>query len=275
MENTDNLIPPGEFEVEKILDYRKITKIDTITKKKYEVEEYLIKWLGYDEQSWEPLSNLDNCKILLNEFKKKMKKKIPSKRRKKNCKSKISLNVNKSTKKVYKRLLRSKENITEITKIPKSCLKIQKPKKARNSKKYYLLQNKSFNAIKTKSEKINLKEEKVQKAKTKEKKDIIKPKISNTDKNTNNNENFDKNRYVLYRCEIIEKPIFFDFNNIIIEQKNNYDKITFNEIFPDDNFDKMENILGKKRKRNNSLFSSSCTKNGVNNNFISPRGIKK
>lgn len=250
MNNPDNSISPEEFEVEKILDYRKITNIDPNTKKKFIVEEYLIKWLGYNEETWEPISNLDNCKQLLNEFKKNLK----NKSRNKNSKSKISLNKTKSTSKAYnqknKKTPSKKEKLTEIAKIPKSCLKIPKPKKMKNSKKNYLLQNTAYNAIKTKKEVTNLKEEIIQAVKDKNK-----SKIFINDKNTMI-ENFDKNRYVLYRCEIVEKPIFFDFSNIIPEKKNNYDKITFNEIFPDDDkFDKMENNLGKKRKRNNSLNS--------------------
>ena len=287
MDNSDELIPPGEFEVEKILDYRKILKIDEISKKNYYVEEYLIKWLGYEEQTWEPVSNLDNCQKLLNDFKKKMKKKIPFINGKKNYKNKIPVNMNQSAKKVYnkkKKLLRSKEKLNEIEKIAKSCKKIQKPKKTKISKKNNLLQNRSNNAIKTKYEGINLKEEKYsvtanalssqQEIKKTGKKEKNISNISNTTKE-NIIEYFDKNRYILYRCEIVEKPIFLDYKNSIPEQKINYEKITFNDIFPYDTFGKVEKNLGKKRIRNNSLNSLSFISNCINNSFTPPRAIKK
>jgi hypothetical protein len=266
MEKSDNSIPPGEFEVEKILDYRKISKMDENTKKLYVVEEYLIKWLGYDEITWEPLSNLDNCKELLNEFKKKMKKKIPSKSINKNTKSKNPLKINKNANKV------SKEKFTEISKITKNCIKTKKPKKMKNPKKKYLQQNKSYDNIKTKSEKINLKQE-FQRAKNKDKNDKNKANISESKINNSNVKYLDKNRYVLYRCEIVKKSIIIDTNNSNPSKKSIYDKIIFNEIFPDDKFAKIENNIGKKRKRNNN--PEILIPKEVNNNFTSPRAIKK
>ena len=279
MENTDNLIQEDEFEVEAILDYRKITKTDEKTKKVSVVEEYLIKWLNFDEQSWEPLSNLDNCQELLNDFKKKMKKKNPSNSRKKTSKSKKSLNTSKN---INRKILKVKEKLTEIAKVPKSCLKTPKPKKKKNQKENNSEQNTSYNNIKTKTEGINLKKEKTPRTPNKERKDKKDKKDKNKENIPQSNrkiiiKNYDKNRYVLYRGVLVEKPIFFDFNNSIPAnnmpahsipsnsitaknrpehskpaQKSIYDKITFDEIFPpDDKFGKVENNIGKRRKKNN------------------------
>ena len=63
-----------EYEVERITDMRSYQKQNKITKKFEVVTEYLVKWVGYEELTWEPLSNLDNCKILLGEFFKKKEK---------------------------------------------------------------------------------------------------------------------------------------------------------------------------------------------------------
>ena len=48
-----------EWEVELIIDERIIKKEKNKSLKK---TEYLIKWEGYDEQTLEPIENLDNCK---------------------------------------------------------------------------------------------------------------------------------------------------------------------------------------------------------------------
>ena len=61
-----------EWEVELIIDERIIKKEKNKSLKK---TEYLIKWVGYDEQTWEPIKNLDNCKKLLNDYLKKQKTK--------------------------------------------------------------------------------------------------------------------------------------------------------------------------------------------------------
>lgn len=57
---------------------RKFSAIETDAKlKSYEVEEildhqnmekFLIKWRGFEEPTWEPLANLDNCQSLLADF---------------------------------------------------------------------------------------------------------------------------------------------------------------------------------------------------------------
>ena len=46
------------YEVETILDSR-------VRRKKLQ---YLVRWTGYDDTTWEPIENLDNCKDLLLEF---------------------------------------------------------------------------------------------------------------------------------------------------------------------------------------------------------------
>ena len=56
-----------EYEVEKII--RMKTKL--VSGKKYKF--FLLKWVGYRELTWEPLSNLTHCKELLREFYKKRK----------------------------------------------------------------------------------------------------------------------------------------------------------------------------------------------------------
>ena len=69
-----------EYDVEKILDYRVKLKYtrgrkpkNKERKKKY-ITEYLVKWLGNENPSWEPEENLDKCKILLNKFLERKKK---------------------------------------------------------------------------------------------------------------------------------------------------------------------------------------------------------
>jgi len=54
-----------EYEVEKILDKRR----------KKGIIQYLVKWLGYDETTWEPEENLENCRKLVEEFENKINKK--------------------------------------------------------------------------------------------------------------------------------------------------------------------------------------------------------
>ena len=59
------IISEDQYEVEKIIGYRKVNKR----------HEYLVKWLNFDESenTWEPIRNLTNCKKLLKEFKERNK----------------------------------------------------------------------------------------------------------------------------------------------------------------------------------------------------------
>ena len=61
-----------EYEVEAIVKDRiKKDHYDRKTRKWIYVTQYLIKWVGYEKPSWEPEENLDNCGILLNEYKRR------------------------------------------------------------------------------------------------------------------------------------------------------------------------------------------------------------
>jgi len=60
-----------EYEVEALLDYREIGRED-FRQEKF-LQEWLVKWKGYpdSENTWEPESNLQNCKELLRKARKK------------------------------------------------------------------------------------------------------------------------------------------------------------------------------------------------------------
>ena len=60
--------PESEYEVENILDHKRRRKFNFETKEYYYIKEYLIKWAGYDETTWEPEENLQNCQELLNDY---------------------------------------------------------------------------------------------------------------------------------------------------------------------------------------------------------------
>ena len=57
-----------EWEVEKIMKERIKRRKNPKTGKMECIKEYLVKWIGFDDPSWEPEQNLDNCKELLSEF---------------------------------------------------------------------------------------------------------------------------------------------------------------------------------------------------------------
>ena len=71
-----------EYEVEKIIDMRITPKLNEFTQKLDFIKEYLIKWVGYEQPTWEPLENLDNCKELLKEFYKEKKRLLKEKAKK-------------------------------------------------------------------------------------------------------------------------------------------------------------------------------------------------
>lgn len=58
----------GEYEVEKILKQRTRNEKDKKTGQYIKVREYLVKWVGYSETTWEPEDNLINCQELLKDF---------------------------------------------------------------------------------------------------------------------------------------------------------------------------------------------------------------
>ena len=58
-----------EFEVEDIIKDREVKLFNEKTQK-YDkpTNEYLIKWKGYNEQTWEPEENLKNCPDILKNY---------------------------------------------------------------------------------------------------------------------------------------------------------------------------------------------------------------
>ena len=93
-----------EFEVEKIIKERQIYKQNKINKRIEPIREYLVKWVGYKNPTWEPIENLENCQILLNDFFTR-KKKNQLKKEKINQKN----DINEDTK-VFKLILDDEEN---------------------------------------------------------------------------------------------------------------------------------------------------------------------
>ena len=79
-EEKENKNSDIEYDVEKILDYRVTPKFTrgrkpkTKERKIISYEEYLVKWVGYDDPTWEPKENLIHCQTLLDNFHKKKKK---------------------------------------------------------------------------------------------------------------------------------------------------------------------------------------------------------
>lgn len=57
-----------EWEVERILKEKIKRRKNPKTGRMECIKEYLVKWIGFDDPSWEPEQNLDNCKELLSEF---------------------------------------------------------------------------------------------------------------------------------------------------------------------------------------------------------------
>lgn len=109
-------LPEIEYEVENILDHKRKRKFNFETKKYYYIKEYLIKWAGYDETTWEPEENLQNCQELLKDYWKLVK---INKLRERNR------NNNKTPKKLVKRfpshIIDSNFISNNYCKIIKSC----------------------------------------------------------------------------------------------------------------------------------------------------------
>ncbi len=68
-------IPPDEYEVEDILDFRVVPIYNYKKRKYFNEKQYLIKWVGYEETNWETESNLEHCPKILKAFKKRIEKK--------------------------------------------------------------------------------------------------------------------------------------------------------------------------------------------------------
>ena len=90
--------------IEKIIKERQIYKQNKINKRIEPIREYLVKWVGYKNPTWEPIENLENCQILLKDFFTR-KKKNQLKKEKINQKN----DINEDTK-VFKLILDDEEN---------------------------------------------------------------------------------------------------------------------------------------------------------------------
>jgi hypothetical protein len=67
--------PPPEIEIDGNLEFE-VEEIKDVRKRRGK-EQYLVSWKGYDssEDSWEPLENVQHCKGLMMEFKKRQPQK--------------------------------------------------------------------------------------------------------------------------------------------------------------------------------------------------------
>ena len=73
MEQSEMSESDEEFEVERILADRPKYSEDSHKRRKFLYTEYLIRWVGYSDETWEPEENLKNCKKLLSKYKKEKK----------------------------------------------------------------------------------------------------------------------------------------------------------------------------------------------------------
>ena len=104
-----------EYEVEKILKEKIKPRKNPKTGKMEYIKEYLVKWIGYEDPSWEPEQNLNNCKELLSEFLIKNLKKSKSSRK---AKTPLKINLKKNNKlpieyKTPRKLYCSQSNIID------------------------------------------------------------------------------------------------------------------------------------------------------------------
>ena len=86
----DDQIPEGEFEVEKILKMRKKYKNGKFC------YQFLIKWVGYTQCTWEPVKNLTHCDELLIKFLEEREQKIYFRKRAKDAKKRRKRKLGKS-----------------------------------------------------------------------------------------------------------------------------------------------------------------------------------
>lgn len=118
MESLSESSMEEEYEVEKILKERTRSEIDKETGQVLSVKEYLLKWVGYEEPTWEPEENLANCQELLKEFllSQIIKKFNEDKKVKNNSKDKSheSISVNKNMKKMNNKKRKSPDSINMI-----------------------------------------------------------------------------------------------------------------------------------------------------------------
>ena len=73
-----------EYEVEKILDH-------AITPENYLY--YLVKWMGYDDPTWEPEDHLKNCPDAIEDYSYSLKQKRRQKKRQQEKKVRIIFNL--------------------------------------------------------------------------------------------------------------------------------------------------------------------------------------
>ena len=68
MESLSEHSAEEEWEVEKILKERTKKTKDKKTGRTMNTKEYLVKWIGYEDPTWEPEENLENCQEILKDF---------------------------------------------------------------------------------------------------------------------------------------------------------------------------------------------------------------
>ena len=294
-----------EYEVEKITDMRQYFRKNLITKKVELSTEYLIKWVGYEQLTWEPLENLNNCKELLKEFykehkkllknkkakndkvkknkKNEIKKKTKSKKRNKN-KRYNSLIKNNNKTKISKKIFLTQKIIGNINNyiISQNNLIVNKDK---NDNDNIVLDKENINNDNFsihESQQKNDKENSIENLhKDNESENDIKLKIINGEINEENNQinNIDyKNMERIYE---LEKLNFLDNKFMSLEQFKNCmgsdyeDKMNFDSI-PYGTIDEKEEFLNK--KRNNEIDDNYDENNKIIikeiNNLIIPKNNK-
>ena len=294
-----------EYEVEKITDMRQYFRKNLITQKVELSTEYLIKWVGYEQLTWEPLENLNNCKELLKEFykehkkllknkkakngkvkknkKNEIKKKTKSKKRNKNKRYNSLLKNNNKTK-ISKKIFLTQKIIGNINNyiISQNNLIVNKDK---NDNDNIVLDKENINndnfSIHESQQKID-KENSIENLhKDNESENDIKLKIINGEINEENNQinNIDyKNMERIYE---LEKLNFLDNKFMSLEQFKNCmgsdyeDKMNFDSI-PYGTIDEKEEFLNK--KRNNEIDDDNDENNKIIikeiNNLIIPKNNK-
>lgn len=107
-----------EYEVEKILKERTRHETDKKTGLVTSVKEYLLKWVGYKEPTWEPEENLENCQELLKDFllSQIIKKFQEDKKIKNNSKEKCHeiISVNKNIQKMNNKKRKSPDPVVNV-----------------------------------------------------------------------------------------------------------------------------------------------------------------